>query len=42
MKDFLRDNWIWIVVPFVLVLAIVAFVLASDTGSAASPFTYGQ
>ncbi len=42
MKDYLRDNWIWIVIPFVLVLAVVAFLVIGGDGGNASPFTYGQ
>ena len=42
MKDYLRDNWLWIVIPFVLVLAVVAFLVLSNDGGSASPFTYGQ
>ena len=42
MKDFLRDNWLWIVIPFVVVLAAVVYLVTSGDGGSASPFTYGQ
>jgi hypothetical protein len=42
MKDFLRDNWLWIVLPFVLVVAAVVFFLVFAQDNNASPFTYGQ
>ena len=40
MKAFLRENWAWIVIPFVLVLGglTLLYFLASDEG--ASPFVY--
>lgn len=42
MKDFLRTYWLWIVVPFVLVIvAVLAFLYFTDP-QASSPFTYGQ
>ena len=42
MKEFLRTYWLWIVVPFVLVvIAVVAFLLFTEPQTA-SPFTYGQ
>ncbi|MDF1798876.1 MAG: hypothetical protein P1V81_06850 [Planctomycetota bacterium] len=42
MKDFLRDNWLWIVLPFVIVVAAVVFFLVFMDDQGASPFTYGQ
>ncbi len=42
MKDFLRTYWLWIIVPFLIViLAVVAFIYFSDP-VADSPFIYGQ
>jgi hypothetical protein len=40
MKAFLKEYWLWIVVPFVLVLGglVLAFFLLGDDG--ASPFVY--
>jgi len=40
MKDFLKEYWLWIVIPFVLVIALVfaVYFLTSDEG--ASPFQY--
>jgi len=42
VKAFLRENWAWIVIPFVLVLGGLAllYLLASDEG--ASPFVYNM
>jgi hypothetical protein len=42
MKDFLEDNWLWIVVPFVVVLAVVSYLLFFSSSDAVSPFVYGQ
>jgi hypothetical protein len=41
MKKFLSEYWAWIVVPFAIVLALLAalmFLIGSDDG--ASPFQY--
>lgn len=41
MKSFLREYWLWIVVPFALVaagLAVFFFFASQETGS--SPFIY--
>ena len=40
MKEFLKEYWLWIVVPIALVIALLAVVvfLAGDEG--ASPFQY--
>jgi ABC-type dipeptide/oligopeptide/nickel transport system permease subunit len=42
MKDFLRTYWLWILVPFVIVLVAVAAFLFFTDAQASSPFTYGQ
>jgi hypothetical protein len=41
MKAFLKEYWLWIVIPFALVvggLALAWFLLSGDEG--ASPFVY--
>jgi hypothetical protein len=40
MKDFLKEYWVWMVVPFVLVVGglVLAYFLMNDAG--ASPFVY--
>jgi hypothetical protein len=40
MKDFLKEYWAWIVVPFVLVVGalVLAYFFLGDEG--ASPFVY--
>jgi len=41
MKDFLADYWLWMAIPFVLVVAALAFLYFwADGGDAASPFVY--
>lgn len=42
MKEFLRTYWLWIVVPFVLVVIAVVAILWFTDAQTASPFTYGQ
>ena len=39
MGNFLRENWIWIVAPIVLVVGLVAVVIVSGS-QADSPFIY--
>ena len=39
MKSFLRENWIWIVAPIVIVLVLFAVLIAMGGGDD-SPFTY--
>jgi hypothetical protein len=39
MKAFLRENWIWIAAPILLVAALVVALLAFTT-DAVSPFDY--
>jgi len=39
MGSFLRENWIWIVAPIVLVLALVVALLVFGGGDD-SPFVY--
>jgi len=41
MKDFLRENWIWIVAPFVFAVVILGVVLlVFGGGDDTSPFVY--
>ena len=37
---FLRENWIWIVAPIVIVLIAVAFLLYNSESDSAAPFIY--
>ncbi len=40
MEDFLKENWIWIVAPVVIVaLAVTAIVIFGESGEAV-PFEY--
>ena len=39
MGSFLRENWIWIVAPIVLVLILVAVIVVKGAGDD-SPFTH--
>lgn len=40
MGNFLRENWIWIVAPIVLVLILVVALLVLGGGGDDSPFVY--
>ncbi len=40
MGKFFREFWPWIVVPFVLVLALVAWLALSGGDDSVTPFTY--
>jgi hypothetical protein len=40
MKEFLKEYWLWIVIPFVLVLGGLALLVWLWGGQEASPFTY--
>ena len=41
MKDFLAEFWLWIVIPFVLVIGGLAFLYFwAGGGDSASPFQY--
>lgn len=41
MGKFLRENWIWIALPFAVVLAAMAILLLmAEEGDAAAPFIY--
>lgn len=37
---FLRENWVWIVAPIVIVIAAVAYLLITSEGDSAAPFIY--
>jgi hypothetical protein len=39
MKEFLRENWLYIVAPLVIVLVGIVVILVLSNG-AESPFTY--
>jgi hypothetical protein len=38
--QFLRENWIWIAIPFALAALFVAFVLFVGGSGSDSPFVY--
>jgi len=41
MKEFFAEFWLWIVIPFALVLGALAFLYFwSGGGDSGSPFTY--
>jgi len=40
MGSFLRENWIWIVAPIVLVAILVVVLLLMGGGGDDSPFVY--
>ena len=40
MRDFLRDNWLWIVLPFVLILVGLGVIIAVSEQDPASSFVY--
>jgi hypothetical protein len=40
MGKFFREFWLWIVVPFVLVIAAVAWLAFSGGDDSVAPFTY--
>ena len=40
MKSFLRENWVWIVAPIVLLAALVAVFIALTSGSGVENNTY--
>lgn len=41
MMRFLRENWLWIVLPFVVVSAgMIILIWLSDGSDAAAPFQY--
>ena len=40
MGNFLRENWIWIVAPIVIVLILFVVLIAMSGGDANSPFIY--
>jgi len=40
MGKFLRENWIWILAPIVIVLGLFILILAMGSGDDASPFIY--
>ncbi len=40
MGKFFREYWVWIVVPFVLVIGAVAVLVFSGGDDTVSPFTY--
>lgn len=40
MKEFLRENWVWFVAPFVVAAIVIALLLALGVGQDGSPFIY--
>lgn len=40
MKDFLKEYWLWIVVPFVVVVGGILVLFWMSGGDHASPFVY--
>jgi len=40
MIDFIKDVWLWIVIPFVLVAAGIAYLVLSGGTDGGSPFNY--
>jgi hypothetical protein len=41
MSDFLRENWLWIVVPLVVVVAgAIAFLVLTGGSEEVNPFIY--
>lgn len=41
MGRFLRENWLWIVLPFVVVLAaMVILIYMAESGDSTAPFQY--
>ncbi len=38
--QFLRENWLWIVAPIVIVLVAVAWLLYTSESDSAAPFIY--
>lgn len=40
MKSFLRENWIWIVAPIVLLAALIALLIALTSGPGVENNTY--
>jgi len=40
MKEFLKEYWLWIVIPFVLVLLLVLVALFLTGNEGSTPFQY--
>lgn len=40
MGNFFRENWIWIVAPIVIVLALFAVIIIAGGGDDTTPFIY--
>jgi uncharacterized protein DUF5989 len=40
MKEFIKEYWLWIVVPIALVVALIAVLVFLSGGESASPFQY--
>ncbi|MFT4538238.1 MAG: hypothetical protein ACI841_002410 [Planctomycetota bacterium] len=38
--NFLRENWLWILAPIVLVLGAVAYLLVTSESDSSAPFIY--
>jgi len=42
MKDLLRDNWLWFMIPVVLIVAVVLFLVYGTDGGSPTSFGYEQ
>ena len=40
MMDFIKEFWLWMLIPFVLVLAGLGILFLATSGGDGSPFTY--
>lgn len=40
MKDFLKEFWLWILIPFVLMVGVLLAVLFFAGGEGSNPFKY--
>lgn len=40
MKAFLKEYWLWILIPFVLVLGAIGVAVFMMSGDGSSPFVY--
>lgn len=40
MRQFIKENWIWIVLPMVLAVAVLIFLIKTMDEGEATPFIY--
>ena len=38
--NFLKENWLWIAAPVVIILALLVFLMMQTEGNSDSPFIY--